>query len=150
MTIGTLKYSTHSRSYGFLLEDGKVAKEQYTAHCKNSNLKTNSLPSRTEKLNSLLCALLLGSGRIISSSTSHKYFRFTFHTKHTEWAHSCHQQLQSYLQSFVIKQEQTTDTRSKFGFTERVVIESAPCATADAALLRLVPERLQGHTSRVY
>ena len=132
MTIGTLKYATHSRSYGFLLEDSKAAKEQYTAQCKNRNLKTNSLPSRTEKLNSLLCALLLGSGRIISSSTSHKYFRFTFQTKHAEWAHSCRQQLQSYLPSFVIKKEQTTDTRSTLGYTERVVIESAPCATADA------------------
>ncbi|WP_158233790.1 hypothetical protein [Sporosarcina sp. P3] len=132
MTIGTLKYSTHSRSYGFLLEDGNAAKEQYTANCKNSNQKINSLPFSTKKLNSLLCALLLGSGRIISSSTSHKYFRFTFHTKHTEWAHSCNQQLQAYLPNFVIKKEQTTDTRSKLGFTERVVIESAPCATADA------------------
>ncbi|PIC75938.1 hypothetical protein CSV74_13455 [Sporosarcina sp. P19] len=131
MTIGTLKYSTHSQSYGFLLEDGKAAKEQYIVNCKNSNIKTNSLPSSTEKLNSLFCALLLGSGRIISPSTSHKYFRFTFNTKHTEWAHSCYQQLQACLPSFVIEKEQTTDTRSKLGFTERVAIESAPCEIAD-------------------
>ncbi|PID23305.1 hypothetical protein [Sporosarcina sp. P7] len=132
MTIGTSKYSTHSRSYGFLLENSNAAKEQYITNCKNSNPKTNSLPSSTEQLNSLLCALLLGSGRIISSSTSHKYFRFIFNTKHTEWAHCCYQQLQSYLPSFVIKKEQTTDTRSKIGFTERMMISSAPCATADA------------------
>ena len=132
MTIEKLIYPTNSQSYGFLLEDGKDAKEQYTANCKNNNLKTNSLPSSTEQLNSLLCALLLGSGRISSSSTNYKYFRFTYNTKHTEWAHSCYQQLQAYLPSFVIKKEQTIDTRSKLGFTERVVIESAPCATADA------------------
>ncbi|PID05011.1 MULTISPECIES: hypothetical protein [unclassified Sporosarcina] len=132
MTIGKLIYSTNSRSYSFLLEDGKAAKEQYNANCKNSNVKKNSLPSSNEKLNSLLCALLLGSGRIISSTTSHKYFRFTFHTKHSEWAHSCYQQLQSYVPDFLIKKEQTTDTRSEFGFTERVVIESTPCATAEA------------------
>lgn len=132
MTIGKLIYSTNSRSYGFLLEDGKAAKEQYTTNCKNSNLKINSLPSSNEKLNSLLCALLLSSGRIMSSATNHKYFRFTFHTKHSEWAHSCYQQLQSSVPDFLIKKEQTTDTRSKFGFTERVVIESAPCATAEA------------------
>ncbi|PID14418.1 hypothetical protein CSV63_12895 [Sporosarcina sp. P34] len=132
MTIGTLKYSTHSRSYGFLLEDGKAAKEQYNANCKNSYLKIISLPSSNEKLNSLLCALLLSSGRIMSSATNHKYFRFTFNTKHSEWAHSCYQQLQSHIPDFLIKKEQTTDTRSKSGFTERVVIESAPCATAEA------------------
>ncbi|PIC56261.1 hypothetical protein CSV80_15640 [Sporosarcina sp. P12(2017)] len=132
MTIGKLIYSTNSRSYGFLLEDGKAAKEQYTANCKNSDLKINSLPSSNEKLNSLLCALQLGSGRIMSSVTNHKYFRFTFNTKHSEWAHSCYQQLQSYVPDFLIKKEQTKDTRSKFSFTERVVIESTPCATAEA------------------
>lgn len=132
MTIGKLIYSTNSRSYGFLLEDGKAAKEHYTANCKNSNLKINSLPSSNEKLNSLLCALLLSSGRIMLTATNHKYFRFTFHTKHSEWAHSCYQQLQSYVPDFLIKKEQTTDTRSNIGFTERVVIESAPCATAEA------------------
>ncbi|ARF18215.1 hypothetical protein [Sporosarcina ureae] len=128
MTIRKLIYSSNSRSHGFLLEDSKAAKEQYTTNCKNSNPKINSLPSANQKLNSLLCALLLGSGRIMSSPTNHKYFRFTFHIKHSEWAHSCYQQLQSYVSVFLIKKEQTTDTRSKFGFTERVMIESAPCA----------------------
>lgn len=132
MTIGKLIYYTNSRSYSFLLEDGKAAKEQYTANCKNSNPKINSLPSSNEKLNSLLCALLLGSGRIMSSATNQKYFRFTFHTKHNEWAYSYYQQLQHYIPDFLIKKEQTTDTRSKFGFTECVVIESAPCTTAEA------------------
>ena len=132
MTIGTLKYATHSRSFGFLLEDGKAAKEQYAANCKDSQLKLNSPSSSAEKLNSLLCALLLGSGRIISSLTNHKYFRFTFHTKHSEWAYSCHQQLQACLPNFSIENERTTDPRSKLVFTERMVIESAPCATADA------------------
>ncbi|PIC79850.1 hypothetical protein CSV75_07675 [Sporosarcina sp. P18a] len=84
MTIGKLIYTTNSRSYGFLLEDGKAAKEQYTANCKDSNSKLNLLPSSNEKLNSLLCALLLGNGRIMSSTTNHKYFRFTFNTKHSE------------------------------------------------------------------
>lgn len=132
MMIGKLKYSTDPRSYGFLLEDSKAAKEQYTANCKNSNLNKNSLPSATEQLNSLLCALLLGSGRIISTSANQKYFRFTFNTKHIEWAHFCHRQLQSYLPDFVIKKEQTTDTRSKHGFTERLVIKSTSSATAEA------------------
>ncbi|PIC81632.1 hypothetical protein CSV75_07645 [Sporosarcina sp. P18a] len=68
----------------------------------------------------------------MSSAINHKYFRFTFHTKYNEWTHSCYQQLQSYVPDFLIKKEQTTDTRSKFGFTKRVVIKSAPCATAEA------------------
>ncbi|PIC98531.1 hypothetical protein [Sporosarcina sp. P29] len=130
MSIGKLLYSTNSRSYGFLLEDGKAAKEQYVANCTNNNLEIDS--SSTEQLNSLLCALLLGSGRIISSATNRKYFRFTFHVKHSEWAHSCHQQLKAYVSDFIIKKEQTTDTRSKLGFTERIVIESVTIPNAEA------------------
>lgn len=131
MTIGKLLYSTNSRSYGFLLEDGKAAKEQYVANCTNNNLEIDS-SSSIKQLNSLLCALLLGSGRIISSATNRKYFRFTFHVKHSEWAHACHQQLKEYVPDFIIRKEQTTDTRSKLGFTERIVIESAPIPNADA------------------
>ncbi|ARK22460.1 hypothetical protein [Sporosarcina ureae] len=131
MTIGKFLYSTNSRSYGFLLEDGKAAKEQYVANCTNNNLEIDS-SSSTKQLNSLLCALLLSSGRIISSATNRKYFRFTFHVKHSEWAHSCHRQLKAYVLDFIIKKEQTTDTRSELGFTERIVIESAPITNAEA------------------
>lgn len=122
MTIGKRLYTVEIPSYSFLLEDKKLAKEQYTANCNNV---------QPVKLNSLLCALLLSSGRIISSAHSPSYFRFTFKAGHIDWARSCYQQLQNYLPGLTIEEQHTTDTRSVQGFTERIVIQSTSCTMAD-------------------
>lgn len=141
MTVEKMLYTISNQSFGFFLEDKKIANEQYIANCGRnspaalSGNKTFSLQasiplSSAEKLNSLLSALLLCNGRIMSSESNHSYFRFTFKSSQYEWAHFCYQQLALYLPEIYIEKQRNNDARNKLGYTEHIVIQSPPCEVA--------------------